>query len=196
MKKIIILVVTLIIVLLHFDTKAYTAKRIDLRTKEDETSIVFLKQKDNISLLVDREKSSKLFLIKLENKEELKDSLDIFNVNPNISFLKDSLGYNDDIYISKDDYITMKIGDYNLCIVKNKAEVMNCDFVYLLELDKEFEVDEKILTVFYDENINDEYLGLINESWIDSHIVSTEGFTILKLNSEGYNILIVPLAKR
>ncbi len=196
MRKIIIFVLILTLILLHFDIKAATARKIDLKTKENEISIVFLKQKENISVLIDNEKNSKLFLIKLNDKEALNKSLSIFNKKPEVFWLDNSIGDNGDIYISKKNYIKMEIKDYSLCIVKNKSEASNCDFVYLLELDREFEVNEKLSVVFYDENINDNYLGLVNESWIDSHIVSTDSIAILKISSEGYNILVIPLANK
>ena len=57
---------------------------------------------------------------------------------------------------------------------------------------KIFNPNENIKNIFYDENINTKYLQIIEESWIDSTIVSKDSFTILKLTEENYNILVVP----
>ena len=196
MKKIIVFIIILSLVLMHTDINASTAKKIDLKTKEGEINIIFLKLKNSTSLLINDLNSSKLFFLKNHNEKNLKKVLNIFNIKPQIFWMKDSIGYFDNIYIDKKEYISVKINNYNLCIVENQQIVKGCDFIYLLSASKEFIVDEQTSAVFYDENISDDYLTNINESWIDSHIVSTDSFTILKLNKEEYNILVVPLANK
>lgn len=191
MKKIFILVFTLFIILMHIDIKAATAKRIDLKIKENEINIVFIKLKESTSLLVSDETESKLFFIDYKSEKGIEKVLDIFNLKAKKYWINETEGDIDNIHVTRD---RLKISGYNLCIVKNKKEVKNCDFVYLLDLKEEFKVDENTLAIFYDENIKDEHLSVINESWVDSHIVSLESFTILKINREEYNILVVPLA--
>ena len=46
--------------------------------------------------------------------------------------------------------------------------------------------------VFYDDSINTKWLKQVQESWIESNIVSSDSFTILKLDEESYNVAIVP----
>ena len=196
MKKIMALIILLMIILMHTDIDASTAKRIDLQTKEDEVNIIFLKLKNSTSLLIDELGSSKLFFLKYENSEGVKKVLDIFNVKPEFFWMKNSSGYIDNIYIQKNKFIKIKINDYNLCIVEDEKEAKGCDFIYLLSLKENFIVDKQNTAVFYDENISDDYLLNINESWIESHIVSLDSFTILKLNKEEYTILVVPLANK
>ncbi len=196
MKKIIALIIVLAIVLAHTNIDASTAKRIDLKTKEGEVNIIFLKLKNSVSLLIDELDYSKLFFIKYNNNEGVKKVLDIFNVEPEMFWLENSSGYIDNLYIEKSNYITININDYKLCIVEDEKEVYDCDFIYLLSLKDVFTVDKETTAVFYDEDIDDDYLTDINESWIESHIVSLESFTILKLNKEEYTILIVPLANK
>lgn len=196
MKKIIVLIIMLMIVLVHTDIDASTAKKIDLKTKEDEVNIVFLKLRNSTSLLIDEIDHSKLFFLKYENNKGVGKALDIFSAEPEIFWMKNSSGYIDNLYIQKSKYILIKINDYNLCIVEDEKEAKDCDFIYLLSLNEVFTVDKKTTAVFYDENIPDDYLSEINESWIESHIVSLESFTILKLNKEEYTILVVPLANK
>lgn len=196
MKKILVLIIMLMIILMHTDIDASTAKKIDLKTKEDETNIIFLKLKDSVSLLVNEIDHSKLFFLKYENSKGINKVLDIFDVKPEMFLMKNVSGYIDNMYIQKERYTKIMINDYTLCIVNDKTEAPGCDFIYLLSLNEAFTVDKETTAVFYDENIPDDYLSEINESWIESHIVSLESFTILKLNKEEYTILVVPLANK
>ena len=122
--------------------------------------------------------------------------MNIFDIKPKFFDIANSEGYIDNVYIEKGKYTMIKVQDYNLCIVSSKVETKDCDFIYLLSLDDIFMVNKNTTAVFYDENIKDEYLAEINESWIESHIVSLDSFTILKLNKEEYSIFVVPLANK
>lgn len=196
MKKIFILIISLFIVLLHTDIKAATAKKIDLKTKEDEVNIIFLKLKGSTSLLVSDLNKSQLFFIDYKNSDGIDKVMSIFNIKPEMFWLDKSTSYSSNISIKKDKFTTVDVNNHNICIVKNLTEAEDCEFIYLLSLNDEFNVDEETLSVFYDEDIKDEYLLELNESWVDSHIVSLDSFTILKLNKEEYNILVVPLANK
>ena len=61
MKKIIILLIFLMFFLNHLDIQASTAKKIDLKTKENEINIIFLKLENSISVIIDELDQSKLF---------------------------------------------------------------------------------------------------------------------------------------
>ena len=61
-----------------------------------------------------------------------------------------------------------------------------------MNLDEEFEVTENISAIFYDDRIDEKWLRNVQESWVDNNIVSTDSFTILKLNEDSYNIVVVP----
>lgn len=192
MKKFLLLVI-LFIVLINIDVKGQTAKRIDLKTKEGEVDVVFLKLKTNSSILINSLKESNLFFINYKNNRGIGDVLKIFDLKPNMYFL-DKNKYYKNIKVINNNLIKLSVSGYDICIVKNLKEVKGCDFIYLTDLKDEFTVNEDVLAVFYDENINTDYLLQVNESWIDSHIVSVDSFTILKLNKEEYNILVIPLA--
>ena len=196
MKKIIILLIFLMFFLNHLDIQASTAKKIDLKTKENEINIIFLKLENSISVIIDEIDQSKLFFLKYDNDKGLKKALNIFDIKPKFFDIANSEGYIDNVYIEKGKYTMIKVQDYNLCIVSSKVETEDCDFIYLLSLDDIFMVNKNTTAVFYDENIKDEYLAEINESWIESHIVSLDSFTILKLNKEEYSIFVVPLANK
>ena len=51
---------------------------------------------------------------------------------------------------------------------------------------------DRFSAVFYDEDIDDDKLKVVQESWVDNAIVSKNSFTILKLYENSYNILVVP----
>ena len=59
-------------------------------------------------------------------------------------------------------------------------------------LNKEFYVNENTSVIFYDDEIDKKWLKQVQESWIESNIVSRDSFTILKLSEEFYNVTIVP----
>ncbi len=191
MKKMIIIFI-FILTLTAINTKAYKAEKIDLKIKDKEITIVFLRLDTSNSILINDEDSSNLFVLKEGNDKKLNEVLKIFDSNPQTVYLdKQKVKTNKIEVIYKDNIYQFKIDDYTLCITEN-SEIKACDFVYLTNLDQEFIVDDKIEAIFYDDKIPMKYLKEVQESWIDNHIVSTDSFTILKLNEESYNIVIVP----
>ena len=195
MKKALILIIAMVLVFMHVDTKAFIAKKIDLKIKDNETSIVFLRLKDSNSLLINDENHSNLFILDYKNDKGFNESLKIFNSEPDIFYLKNAIDKKvDDIYVFKQkDMLRFRINNYTLCIYNaDNKKVNNCDFIYLMDLNEEFEVSENTLAIFYDDAIKNKWLKQVQESWIDNNIVSTDSFTILKLNEESYNIVVVP----
>ena len=195
MKKLISILTLLCILLLNINTKAYVAKKIDLKLKNDETSIVFLRLENSMSLLITDEDDSNLFIIDYKNDKGLKNAIKIFGNMPDIFYLNKKIDKKiDNTHIfMQNNILKFRINNYTICIIrKNKNSINSCNFVYLMKLDSEFEVNEKISAIFYDISIPKLYLNNIQESWVDSAIVSPENFTILKLNEDSYNILVVP----
>lgn len=199
MKQILTLSLILFIILFNIETKAFSAKKIDLKIKPDEINIIFLNLKNNKSILITDEENSNLFILKYENDTGLKEALKIFKSKPDIFYLNKQFNKKiDNIYIFKQKNIfKLRINNYTLCIYNNNQNITtNCDFVYIINLNKEFIIDENISAIFYDENIKKEYLTNVSESWIENTIVSSDSFTILKLNEDSYNIVVVPSTNR
>ena len=195
MKKIGILILIMAITLFNIDTRALLAKKIDLKIKDNETSIVFLRLDNSNSLLINDEDDSNLFILDYKNDEGLKETVKIFGSKPDIFYLNNTLDKKvDNVYVFKQkDLLKFRIDNYTLCIYdQNSHNVDNCDFVYLMNLDEEFEVTENISAIFYDDRIDEKWLRNVQESWVDNNIVSTDSFTILKLNEDSYNIVVVP----
>ena len=192
MGRIILILVIFFLIMVNIDTRAFKAKTIDLKIKDDEVDVVFVRLKDSISLLINDEDDSNLFVIKYRGDNGLKEVLHIFKSNPNIFYLNKNIDkIIDNIHVFKyKNFLKFRINNYTLCI--NDRNIKTCDFVYLLDLNKSFRLNENILNVFYDESLNEKYLRSLEESWIDKTIVSSESFTILKINEENYNILVVP----
>lgn len=198
MKKVLILIMILFFVLLHTNTRAFVAKHIDLKLKENESSIVFIRLQNSKSLLINDLETSNLFILDYKNDDGIKNAINVFDSHPDIFYLKRSLDKKiDNIYITKrDDIFRIMINNYSLCIYDdNEGDMKTCDFVYLMKLSKSFQIDENINTIFYDDDIDKKLLLEVQESWIDNHIVSTDSFTILKLSEESYNVVIVPSTK-
>lgn len=194
MKKVLILLLIIILTLFNVNTRALKAKKIDLRLESQEKAVVFLRLHDSISLLINDYDSSNLFILDYQNDKNIDQVLNVFDSNPNVYYLKNWQEKRiDDIYILKNkNEFKLRINNYTLCVVDNKKEVNNCDFVYLMRLNQEFYMSDNILAVFYDDSIDKKWLGQVQESWVDNNIVSTDSFTILKINEESYNIIIVP----
>lgn len=194
MKKVLILLLIIILTLFNVNTRALKAKKIDLRLESQEKAVVFLRLHDSISLLINDNDSSNLFILDYQNDKNIDQVLNVFDSNPNVYYLKNWQEKRiDDIYILKNkNEFKLRINNYTLCVVDNKKEVNNCDFVYLMRLNQEFYMSDNILAVFYDDSIDKKWLGQVQESWVDNNIVSTDSFTILKINEESYNIIIVP----
>jgi len=194
MKKILFMIIILFIIFYNINTKAIFVKKIDLKIKEDETSIVFLKLKNSTSLLINDEDDSNLFIIDYKNDNELKEVIKIFGSEPDIFYLNRNANKRiDNVHVfNQSSILKFRISNYTLCIYENKGIISNCDFVYLMKLNSEFLVNESLLAIFYDEEIDEKYLKDVLESWNDNSIISANSFTILKLNEDSYNILVVP----
>ncbi len=193
MKKIIIFLIITFCVLSHIDTRAFTAKHIDLRLKENEIGIVFLRLKHSNSLLITDNEKSSLFVLEYQNNEGIKEALKIFRQKPDIFYLQNNIDKKvGNIHVTKNENIfKFQINNYMLCVYDNISKG-SCDFIYLMHLNKEFYLSENTSAVFYDDSINTKWLKQVQESWIESNIVSSDSFTILKLDEESYNVAIVP----
>jgi len=198
MKRVLVLIIILYLVLMNVDTRAFVAKHIDLKLKENEAGIIFIRLQNSKSLLINDLKTSNLFILDYKNDDGIKTALNVFDSRPDIFYLNRSLEKKvDNIYITKRDGIfRVRVNNYTLCIYDNGGNVKNCDFVYLMNLNKPFSVDENISTIFYDDDIDKKLLLEVQESWIDNHIVGTDNFTILKLSEESYNVVTIPSTKR
>ena len=197
MRKILIIFVILFFVFLHVDTRAFVAKKIDLRLRDNEIGIVFLRLKNSRSLLINDLKNSNLFILDYKNDDGIEGGLKIFDSNPDVFYLQSGFEKKfDNIYVVKRrGLFRFRINNYTLCIYNDGGDIKNCDFVYLMNLNRDFFPAENLKVIFYDDDINKKWLMEVNESWIDSHIVGTDSFTILKLNEESYNVVIVPSTK-
>lgn len=197
MRKILILLFVMIIVFINVETRAFNIKHIDLRVEDGDTSIVFLRLKNSSSVLITDNENSNLFVLDYKNDKGLKDSLKIFDSNPNIYYLNKNLDKKvDNIYVTKNNgFFKFMINNYSLCVYDGTVTINSCDFIYLMRLNKEFKLNENVSTIFYDDSINKKLLSQLQESWVDNYIVSTDSFTILKLKEENYNIVVVPSTK-
>ena len=192
MKKLILLLIIFFIVLFNINTKAFLTKSIDLKIKDNDLDIVFIKLKGSISLLINDENDSNLFILWYKSDRNLSEALKIFKSKPNIFYLNRNIDKMiDNIHVFKyDNVLKFTINNYTLCV--GDGGVGNCDFIYLLVLNKPFNVNDNVLNVFYDEFLDEKYFKNLEESWVDRTIVSENSFTILKITEESYNILVVP----
>ena len=87
MKKIILLIIISLIIFMNTENRAFTMKHIDLRLKENEVAIVFLRLKKSNSILVNKNNKSNLFILEYKDDNELKEALKIFKTKPNIYYL-------------------------------------------------------------------------------------------------------------
>ena len=193
MKKILFCLLIIFCICINIHTKAFTAKHIDLRLKDNETSIVFLRLKTSNSILITNNERSALFVLEYKNDKGLDEVLKIFNCNPDIYYLKNNLDKKiGNIHVTKNNNVfKFQINNYMLCVYDNVPKG-SCDFIYLMHLNKEFYVNENTSVIFYDDEIDKKWLKQVQESWIESNIVSSDSFTILKLSEEFYNVTIVP----
>lgn len=193
MKKFLIFIFVLAIMIINIDTKAFIAKKIDLKIKDDETNIVFLKLRGSVSLLIKNEDNSNLFILEYKNDKGLKEAIKIFDDDCNIFYLnKDIDKQIDNIHVLKSkNVLNFRINNYTLCVYDGYM-VNSCDFIYLPQLNKSFVINENLSAIFYDEDVDIKYLNDMRESWIEKAIVRKDSFTILKLYEDSYDILIVP----
>ena len=75
MKKIMYSMLIIFIIIFNINTKAFKAKNIDLKIKDNEVSVVFIKLEGSTSLLINDENDSNLFIINYKNDENLKNAV-------------------------------------------------------------------------------------------------------------------------
>jgi len=63
MKRVLVLIIILYLVLMNVDTRAFVAKHIDLKLKENEAGIIFIRLQNSKSLLINDLKTSNLFIL-------------------------------------------------------------------------------------------------------------------------------------
>ena len=193
MKRIVVFLFLLVLFFGFVSTDASNVKKIDLNLQDGEVDVVFIKLKTSNSILFIGDQNSNLFVLDYINSNKLMESLKIFNTIPNIYYIqnKEYQRFNN-VHVFYDGMLKFRSNNYTLCVYEDNDKINGCDFIYFKKVSNNLRINTDFAGVFYDEDINQKKLMIIQESWVDKAIVSTDSYTILKLYENSYDILVVP----
>lgn len=210
MRKIliIILIITLELVLLTNKLSPAFIEKINLKLKPNELAVSFL-FKNNKTLLLNTKNKKMLIIIDLKDEQDLIKELDHFNSlkidyllgfqlydieSDNKIIIKDNLQIEDILIKEHNHNLQITYLNHNFCFYFNdyKKDFTNCHYVYLANPndDTEFLVEPEL--ILYDK-LNEEFTEEMYDKWIDTFYLDAAYYNVIKLNSQSYNIINIPL---
>jgi len=222
LKKLFTLSLIVIIIFLNINLEQSITtfkEKINIRLKNDEQAIVFLIEKNSISLLIKNEEIN-ILLHLFGEKLLLKETLIKFNIEKldyllirneiitDISY-KTKIYFNNTIEIEDfsfiiNDLIEIKFNNYVVSIydenlLNNKKIEIEADFLYILngESNLHFEIVGEMESIIYNEAVrfSNKFLEYIYLKYIDTYQVTSYDYLIIKFNYDNYDIISIPISK-
>ncbi len=191
MKKIfiILLVITIELCFLTNYYQPVFIEKIDLKLKDDELAIIFLKQ----AILIKNNKNNILLNINFKDINKIKKNLDDFNIKQidnliNIDELE-SITINDINILNENNNVKINYLYNSFCIYR--TENIDCNYIYLLNPNKNISFNKEPTLILY-EKLDEEFLEIMYDKWIDTYYLEENYYNILKINKENYNIINIP----
>jgi hypothetical protein len=190
-------------------------EKINLKLTEDETAIVFITDKYNDLFLITNNTHSLLLLLNYKgtdlksilNKFSIKDvvTLTIEDIHLNneygkIVVLKNEYTYGEVEYKLDKNLIKISYEDMDFCIYVDRGEkrtnFMACNFIYFYNVNNigYFDINERTEIIFYHNRrpLSTYLVEDIYQKWINTYTIRDGEYTIIKLNDDYYNIIVVP----
>ena len=77
-------------------------------------------------------------------------------------------------------------------LVLNKDNFLECDFIYLYDIDKDFyiTIDSNLLVLFYDAytKFNYKFMYMLARVWIDSYTIDNDCYTTITFEGDDYTV--------
>ncbi len=214
MKRLLLICIMFILYFIIINYKIANAfiEKIDLRLADDELAIIFLNSDHYQSILLKDNDMTNLLALNIKSSKDLKKNVDkfletkldyIFLANNSKldldcgekDILHNNFTMNNYTIRQLDNIIELTTNNYNLCIydVGDNDNILDCDFVYFMNMDYQLEITEKLKAIFYEKNISNQFKENTYIKWIDNYELGSEAYNILKLSNSSYDIITIPI---
>lgn len=152
----------------------------------ENNSLRFIKNNDNIELLINKDNIYYLVIIDKEVEDVYYDYLIDMNKEKYISI--------NEVTFRKSDKIEINFNDKLFCIYMkhlDKDNYSDCDFLYLYKIDKDFYVtlnDDIVLLYDSYTKFNYKFMYMLANVWIDSETIDEDSYTTITLKDDDYEI--------
>lgn len=215
MKRIVFIIIMFCICLLiiSYKVKNVSIEKINFNLYENEILFTFLSSSDNKAILIMDKDKNNLLVLDLKNSKDFNNDLSKFVSNKldNV-FIKNNIKIDINIKYTMKDYIrnyvnfsnysivgnnnivSINNNKYNFCIVESgiNKDISNCDFIYFISLDKEFNVNDNIKAVFYSKDIKNLFKESNYTKWVDNYEIEENCYYALKITDDDYEVITIP----
>lgn len=215
MKRIVFIIIMFCICLLiiSYKVKNVSIEKINFNLYENEILFTFLSSSDNKAILIMDKDKNNLLVFDLKNSKDFNNDLSKFVSNKldNV-FIKNNIKIDINIKYTMKDYIrnyvnfsnysivgnnnivSINNNKYNFCIVESgiNKDISNCDFIYFISLDKEFNVNDNIKAVFYSKDIKNLFKESNYTKWVDNYEIEENCYYALKITDDDYEVITIP----
>lgn len=215
MKRIIFIIIMFCICLLiiSYKVKNVSIEKINFNLYENEILFTFLSSSNNKAILIMDKDKNNLLVLDLKNSKDFNNDLSKFVSNKldNV-FIKNNIKIDINIKYTMKDYIrnyvnfsnysivgnnnivSINNNKYNFCIVESgiNKDISNCDFIYFISLDKEFNVNDNIKAVFYSKDIKNLFKESNYTKWVDNYEIEENCYYALKITDDDYEVITIP----
>ena len=215
MKRIVFIIIMFCICLLiiSYKVKNVSIEKINFNLYENEILFTFLSSSNNKAILIMDQDKNNLLVFDLKNSKDFNNDLSKFVSNKldNV-FIKNNIKIDINIKYTMKDYIrnyvnfsnysivgnnnivSINNNKYNFCIVESgiNKDISNCDFIYFISLDKEFNVNDNIKAVFYSKDIKNLFKESNYTKWVDNYEIEENCYYALKIIDDDYEVITIP----
>lgn len=215
MKRIVFIIIMFCICLLiiSYKVKNVSIEKINFNLYENEILFTFLSSSNNKAILIMDKDKNNLLVLDLKNSKDFNNDLSKFVSNKldNV-FIKNNIKIDINIKYTMKDYIrnyvnfsnysivgnnnivSINNNKYNFCIVESgiNKDISNCDFIYFISLDKEFNVNDNIKAVFYSKDIKNLFKESNYTKWVDNYEIEENCYYALKITDDDYEVITIP----
>ncbi len=215
MKRIVFIIIMFCICLLiiSYKVKNVSIEKINFNLYENEILFTFLSSSNNKAILIMDKDKNNLLVLDLKNSKDFNNDLSKFVSNKldNV-FIKNNIKIDINIKYTMKDYIrnyvnfsnysivgnnnivSINNNKYNFCIVESgiNKDISNCDFIFFISLDKEFNVNDNIKAVFYSKDIKNLFKESNYTKWVDNYEIEENCYYALKITDDDYEVITIP----
>lgn len=201
------------LLIISYKVKNVSIEKINFNLYENEILFTFLSSSNNKAILIMDKDKNNLLVLDLKNSKDFNNDLSKFVSNKldNV-FIKNNIKIDINIKYTMKDYIrnyvnfsnysivgnnnivSINNNKYNFCIVESgiNKDISNCDFIYFISLDKEFNVNDNIKAVFYSKDIKNLFKESNYTKWVDNYEIEENCYYALKITDDDYEVITIP----
>ena len=201
------------LLIISYKVKNVSIEKINFNLYENEILFTFLSSSNNKAILIMDKDKNNLLVFDLKNSKDFNNDLSKFVSNKldNV-FIKNNIKIDINIKYTMKDYIrnyvnfsnysivgnnnivSINNNKYNFCIVESgiNKDISNCDFIYFISLDKEFNVNDNIKAVFYSKDIKNLFKESNYTKWVDNYEIEENCYYALKIIDDDYEVITIP----